>query len=338
MAVTQFVDFLRTVRNRYSEVVSDGILEDYVIFKELQRANGAPRAYKGIIGGEGGIINSVGGNQFEWRLLSKFMESGVFGPSTRLSLTTPNVLKNPLLPMGGYFVGYFVSTFETMSMNTKEQYIPLLKLYEQMAERTWYDKFETQILKDDSAAGGWSGLPVFMATTGAYATNLTLSETNSKPAKFDYSGSGQSFDFSAMDRISQITNEATHGDSQGGPDAPSVGFLGRTDWQKVKSLIEDTRHVVDVDTDMVKIGFRNFTYNGIRFYWSDHMQTQAINKVYVLNMNYLGLAHATTKLMMADTAAVLDGIPGVLNLSLHKGQIFCSNTRKQGFLDNTNLS
>jgi hypothetical protein len=336
MAASQFLDFIRSVRNHYFDFASDGVLEDFVIFKELQKANGPPRQYKGTIGGRGGIFGNVGGNQVVWDVMFAELPFGEWGPATRIAPKTPQILKQASIDLGGYHVAYFISDFETASMNTKEQFLPLTKLYDQMSERRWYSGFEKSILANSTT--GWQGLPAFMATTGTYASGIDLSADYGKPAKFDYSGSGQSFSVTGMDRWTQVTNEANHGDSQTAGTNRWTAFMRRTEWQALKSLIEDTRHVVDTDMDMVKLGFNNFMYNGVRAYWSDRMDEDAIKKVYFLNFNYIALAHATGKLFWQKTAETLHGIPGLLAVGFHKGQIVCTNTRCQAFLDNVDQS
>lgn len=337
MAVSQFTDFIRATRNRYSKYVSDGILEDYVLFKELQKANGPPRRYSGVMGNEAGIISGVGGQDFEWRVFKARMASGRWGPATEISPSTPQILQHPKVSMGGYQVAYAIGTFETLSLDTEEEFVPLLKLYEQMATREWYMLFNEQAYKDNSASSpaGWGGLAAFVANTGTYATNITLSDTYAKPYVFDYSASGQSFAVTALDRFTEVVNNATHGDTQSGPDVPEVAFANRSDWQKMHSLISDLHRIVNVNEDMLKLGFKNFTYQGVRVYWDDEMTDQALKKVYILNMHSLGLVHAGKQLFMFDTGTTLEGILQVLNVGVHKGQMICTNTRKNGLIDNT---
>lgn len=338
MAVTEFTDFIRSVHSDYATTVSDGVLEDFVIFKEIERANGAPRSYQGTVVGPGGFWKNAGGNQIEWRVMFDQMDYTTWGPGTNVSVVTPQMLKNPVLTLGGYTLGYFIDRFETMSMNTKEQYIPLIKFYEQMLARRAYSMYETEILKN-STTGGWKGLPAFIAASGTYATNVTLSDTYALPKVFDYSGSGQTFGVTCVDRLFEVVNGATHGDSQGGAHSPSVAFMNRTDWQTMHSVIEDSHRQIDVNTDMLNFGFTNFTYAGVRCYWSDEMALQSINKVYVLNTHHLGIAYASDKLLSTETDKFITGSNvGVVAVSFHKGTPYCSNTRMQGMINNTTSS
>lgn len=337
MAESNFIDYVNTIRDAYWEFVSDGILEDTVLFKELEKANGPATQYSGIIGGRGGIVKNVTAENFQWRVLSAEMDAFPWGPSTVITPETQNILATATLGMGGYHIPYFVSKYEELSMGGPEQFVPLVRLYDEMAQRRAYTLFEQKFLADDSAAGGWKGLPVFMTDTGTYATGIDLTADYAKPTIFDYSGSGQLLDVTILDRIDEVVNKSTHGDDQN-VDERVVGFMRRTDWLKTKSLIQDNHRYIDVDTEMHKFGFKNFTYSGTRFYWSARMESDSVKKVYVLNMNYIGLAHATGKLMTQETAKHIDGQPGTLAVAFHKGQIFCTNTRKQAVINNTDKS
>jgi hypothetical protein len=231
-------------------------------------------------------------------------------------------------------------------MNTKEQYVPLLKLYEKMAARRWYTLFEEKLLKN--ATAGWHGFPACFGTiagspgttSGTYpaTTGIDLSKTYASPAIFNYNGSGQSFAVTCLDRVDQIVNKATHGDSQDGPNVPNVAFVRRTDWNTMKSVIYDQHRLINTNTDMLKFGFNNFEYNGLRFYWSDEMETQALKRAYILNTRHLGVAHAGSKLMVSETANSITGQVGVIAMSFHKGQCYNSNTKKHGIIDNTESS
>ena len=331
-----FLDFTRAVRDRYSRVVSDGILEATPIWKEIQRANGPPRAYAGTIGAEGGIIRQVNGNNFQWRILKGRMPSGRWGSSTEITFTTPDLMETAQLSHGGYRVGYFMPLFELISLQGEEQIIPLLKLLEQMAAREWLTLFEEAVLQDESSSDppGWGGLPAFMATSGTYAGNVDLSQSWAQPAVFDYSGSGESFAVTVLRRLSDVQIQATHGDVAGADKGPKVVFMSRSAWQQTKMRVEDARHIVDVDVEMLKLGFTNLIYNGMRIYWADAMTSLSIDRVYLLNPHYLGVAHPGNQLTISKTVEVVEGVPGMLNLSLHKGQFFCTNTRVQGMLDN----
>lgn len=328
---TQFADFTRVTRKRFSELVSDGYLENTPLWHMVTKAKGPARRYSGTIGADAGIYN-WGGNGFQWTLATSSVQSGTYGPSTVINPKVPDTLLSADLAMGGYWVGYALTDFETMSLGTEEEFVPLLKVYEQLSEREWYTKFEAGILTD--VAGEWDGLPAFMADTGTYATNVDLSQTYAKPFVFNYSGSGQNFAVNGMDKISEAANKATHGDSIEGSSRPDFGILSRTDWQSIKSLIEDTRHIMDVDTDMISLGFIHFMYDGVRFHWSDKMEVDAIRKCYILNSHYLGVAHAGGKLFVAKTGVVLEGMPRVVNLALHKGNFFCTGTRNHAVLNN----
>lgn len=342
MAVSEFTDFIRSVRSTYSDSVSDGILEDFVIFKEIQKATGRPKEYDGIIGGKGGFWTNVGGNSFQWRLMTGQMDFTTWGPGHNVTAVTPQLLTTAEDTMGGYRVAYFVDMFETLSMNTKEQYVPLLRLYEKMAARRWYTGFETAILKETT--NGWNGFTKQFGTitgtpgttSGTYA-GIDLSQSYASPAIFNYSGSGQQFSLTCIDRLNTVVNSATHGDSQDGANCPDVAFMNRSDWVTMKSTIEDQHRLINVNTDMLKFGFKNFEYSGLRCYWSDEMTSQSINRVYILNMYHWGIAHAGSKLMVAESANSITGNVGLVNVSFHKGQVYCSNTKKQGVIANTNL-
>ena len=333
MPAAQFADFIQSTRSAYADTVSDGILEDFVIFKEIQSANGRPKEYEGIIGGNGGFWTNVGGNAFEWRVLSSQMEFSEWGPGVPVTATTPQTLVPVKQTMGGYKIPYFIDMFETMSMNTKEQYVPLLRLYEKMATRRWYSGFGTSLLKN-STTGGWQGLPAFVVTTGTYAT-LDMTQTYSKPFVVDYATNGLNFTLTCVDSFSKVQNGATHGDTQDAPNSPEDAFMNRTDWQTMVTAIEDQHKLVNINQDMLKFGFKNWTYRGVRAYWSDEMSVQSINKVYILNVHHIGIAHASPKLMVAETVNSLTGNVGIVAVSFSKSQAFCSNTRKQGLIDNT---
>lgn len=347
MAVTEFADFIKTVRSTYATTVSDGILEDFVIFKELQKANGRPAEYDGLIQGKAGFWKNVGGDNFEWRLMYDKIEAQEWGPGSTVTATTPDILKSAKDSMGGYRVGYFVDMYESLSMNTPEQYVPLMKLYEKMAARRWYTLWEEKILKN-STTGGWKGFPNWVGTiagagsaattSGTYATNIDLSQSYASPALFNYDGSGQSFAVTCLDRVNEVATKATHGDSQGGADTPTVGFVRRDDWNTMRSVIEDQHRLINTNTEMLKFGFSQFTYNGIRFYWSFEMQDQAVKRVYLLNMHHLGVAHASPKMIKDVTATSITGQVGVVAMSFNKSQHFTSNSKKQGIIANTDLS
>ncbi len=68
------------------------------------------------------------------------------------------------------------------------------------------------------------------------------------------------------------------------------------------------------------------------------MSDQSINRVYILNTHHLGIAHASPKLMVSETANSITGQVGVVAMSFSKSQAYCSNTRKQGVVDNTTSS
>jgi len=114
--------------------------------------------------------------------------------------------------------------------------------------------------------------------------------------------------------------------------------MRREDWQKVKNLIEDSRHIVDVDTETLKLGFKHFVYDGVRFYWSDSMSKLNIPRVYLLNPKYIAVVHAGSSLYRPLHTFAVEGILGDVYVSVHKGQIFCTNTRFQAMIDNTDKS
>lgn len=332
-----FADFTSAVRDRYSSVISDGVLEAQPIWAEIQRANGPPRAYGGTIGGEGGIVNRVGGNNFQWRVASAQPTRQGFGPTAEIEPTIPDLLVDASLGMAGTSLSYFIPQYELMSLNHDEEFINLLQFYEEWYARTWINIYEEMFLLDGSTAAPpeWSGLATFMVNTGTYATNIDMTAGYATPSIFDYATNNEQFDVTILNRLTTVQNNATHGDSQGAQSGPQVAFFNRTDWQKTKNLIEDSRNIVDTDVDMLRLGFRNFVYNGMRCYWADSLGSNSLNKVYLLDCKYLGVAHPGTRIQIASTATSLRGVPGVYALSLHKGQAFCTNTRCQGLIDNT---
>lgn len=338
MAVN-FLDFTRSVRDEYADSVSDGVHEAFVIIAEIMKATGRPKESGGLLAGPGGMWKSVTGDNFQWRVLKDEMQAGAWGPGVGITPTTPQLLQNASLSMKGYNVSYFVDRWEEMSLGGETEYVDLIKLYEQESQQRWMSLFEQKFLADDSAANGWSGLPVFMTNSGTYATNIDLAATYATPKIFNYSGSGQTFDVTCLDRFREVCNGATHGNSQDGANAPSAAYCNRSDWQKFTSVIEDSFRSINVNENMLNRGFMNFTQNGVRVYWSDRMTQDLINRIYILNTHHLGIAHATPRLMTPDTAKSITGTAiGTVAVSLHKGQVFCGNTKKQGVILNTTSS
>ena len=339
MAIAEFTDFTRSVRDTYAESVSDGVLESNVIIQEIMRATGRPKEYDGIIAGPGGIWKNVKGSNFQWRVMKDELTAGNWGPGVGITPSTPELLQNASLAMGGYQVSYFVDRWEQMKLGGPTEYVPLIRLYEKMAKRRWESLFEQRILGDDNSNDGWKGLAHFMAQSGTYATNINLASDYATPYRFNYTSSGQTFDVTCLDRFREVCNQATHGDSQDGSDSPNVAFTGRTDWQKMCAVIEDSNRNINVDTDRLKRGFKNFTWNGVPVFWSDRMETDAIRKVYILNTHHLGVAITGNLMMESETAQSITGSAiGTMAVSFHAGQPFCGNTKKQGYIDNTNAS
>ena len=340
MAVSSFQDYLYSIRDRYAKFVSDGILEHTPLWKEIQRANGPPKRYGGIIGGMGGIFKSLHSDAIQWRILTSLMQVSTWGPGSDIRSKTPNLLGQARVTVGGYVLSYNFPLFEQMTLGGEEQIVDLIRLYERMAARTWAQTFEEKAHLDELGLNppGWGGLATFMKTSGTYAQYIDLSQSYAKPTVFDYSGSGQQFELTALDRLTEVINNATHGDVDGETSSPAFGLMNRSDWQKVKNLIEDSRHIVDVDTETLKLGFRHFVYDGVRFYWSDPMSKLGINRVYLLNPRYIAVAHAGASLFRPMQGFAIEGILGQVYVSVHKGQIFCTNTRFQAMIDNTDKS
>lgn len=341
MAAVEMADFATTVRNNFRTKVTDGIFEATPLWAEIRRRRPNAKGVNEMFGGDGGLITGEGGDQIKWPVMYARMPSSGFGAGTEVSVSSPEVLKQGVLGWAGKRVGYFISKWTEMSMHGPEHFVPLIRFYEKASIEEFETLFEEMALQDGSSGSPptWTGLPAFVTNTGTYATNIDLTATWGTPGYHDCSASGKSWATSALELFTEVWNEATHGRANdSGSSGPSLAYLNKTRWQELHNLMLATTQYVDVDTEMHSRGFVHMRFNGINIYWVSAMGSSNLNiqKCYLLNPSYLGVMTPTPNVVVPLEFPQYLGEVGRGYIWLHKGQMFCSSTNRQGVIDNIN--
>ncbi len=320
MALSPFADFSTSVHDEFIPGASDTIKESLIILRELED--------------RGNISSNHSMHDCKWNLVT----SGITAEKWRGGAVDdgiPAVLTGASLTPGGYTSGFFISLWESMSLNTKEEWTDLMEVYEDYLKFGLRDAMETGISADDGAAGGIYGFDAFIVDTGTYA-GLTMSNTGLSAYIFDYGDDadpGEEFSDSCLERFTQVCINVSHGEKGGIPTRPDAAYCSRADWATMKQKIETTRHIAQVYKARLELGFKNFVWDDVPVYWVDSMAST--NKVHFINWDFIKLRHATSDLFVPYVHESFYH-PGRHYRVFSKMQLFCNSTRHQGTISGTN--